>query len=96
LTRRGRVVLRGLVVLLLVLVVTLAVLLLGRTAQAGTQVGVVTGDRYVVEPGETLWDIAGRVAPDADRRDTVLRIVRFNALPSSSVQAGQELAIPPA
>jgi predicted Zn-dependent protease len=82
--------------LLLALLVTLAILLLGRPAQAGTEARPVAVRTVLVQPGETLWDIAARVAPEVDRRDTVLRIVELNALPSSSVQAGQELAVPPA
>ena len=51
--------------------------------------------RYItVGPGETLWAIAGEVAPDADRRDTVQRILEINALPSANLQAGQRIAVP--
>ena len=95
LTRRGRVVVRLLVVTLLALVITLAVLLLGRPAEAGTEARPMNLERVVVEPGETLWGIAGRVAPDHDRRETVRRIIELNALPSGVVRAGQEIALPP-
>ena len=37
-----------------------------------------------VHPGETLWQIARRVAPGDDTRDTVLRIRDLNALDSAS------------
>ncbi len=95
LTARGRAVLRAVVVIGLVLGMVLAVLVLDRPARAGTEAHPVAAVRYVVQPGDTLWDIAGRVAPEADRRDTVLRIVELNALSSSAVQAGQEIALPP-
>ena len=48
----------------------------------------------VVQPGETLWDVAGRVAPDADRRDTVERILAMNNLRGAGVDAFQRLAVP--
>lgn len=50
----------------------------------------------VVLPGETLWEIAGRVAPEADRRDTVIRIERVNGLAGAKVRAGTRLRLPPA
>ena len=48
----------------------------------------------VVQPGQTLWSIAGDVAPGADRRDTIARIVELNALPSTAVSAGERIAVP--
>lgn len=51
--------------------------------------------RYVtVQPGQSLWAIAGEVAPGADRRETVAQIRELNALPGSGVQAGQQIAVP--
>jgi LysM repeat protein len=47
-----------------------------------------------VLPGDTLWNIANDVAPGADPRDTVAEIIELNALPGSTVQAGQQLAVP--
>jgi LysM repeat protein len=47
-----------------------------------------------VAPGQTLWAIAGEVAPNADRRDTVARIQELNALSSVNLQAGQKIAVP--
>jgi nucleoid-associated protein YgaU len=49
---------------------------------------------WVVQPGETLWQIAESVAPEADPRDTVARIEQLNDLPTSSVLAGQTLLVP--
>jgi LysM repeat protein len=48
----------------------------------------------VVLPGETLWEIAGEVAPGVDRRVTVAQIVKLNDLASAEVHAGQRLAVP--
>jgi hypothetical protein len=94
LTRRGRIVVRigsaGLVVLALVA----GVLLIDRTAEAGSTSRPVPVTYRVVLPGETLWQIAGEVAPGVDRRDTVARILELNALSSAGVKAGQRIAVP--
>jgi hypothetical protein len=94
LTRRGRVVVRvGGAVLALLMVIS-GVLLLDRTAQAGSQSHPVPVSYRVVLPGETLWQIAAEVAPRADRRDTVAKIIELNALPGAAVSAGQRIAVP--
>lgn len=94
LTARGRFVVRGAALLLGVVVTAAAVL-------AGTRVALADGDARplgveyrVVQPGETLWQIAGEVAPGRDRRDTVARIVELNALPTAGLAAGQRIAVP--
>jgi hypothetical protein len=96
LTRRGRVVVRLAGVLLGAFATAAAVLSGGRVALAGEDARPVPVERLTVQPGETLWGIAGRVAPEADRRDTVARIVELNALPSAALQAGQRIAVPAA
>jgi LysM domain len=94
LTRRGRIVVRVGTAALILLGVVAGVLLLGRPAQAGSQVHQVPASYRVVLPGETLWQIAGEVAPKTDRRDTVARIIELNALPGAHVLAGQRIAVP--
>jgi LysM repeat protein len=47
-----------------------------------------------VQPGDTLWGIAQRAAPDADPRVTVARIMEMNSLHSSTVPAGSALFVP--
>jgi LysM repeat protein len=94
LTRRGRVVVRVGGSLLILLALLAGVLLLNRTAEAGSQARPVPAAYHVVMPGETLWQIAGEVAPGVDRRDTVASIVEVNALPSAAVSAGQRIAVP--
>lgn len=96
LTRRGRLVLTSVVALPLAAVVAFA-MLNGGTASAArgdATTSAVSFETVVVAPGETLWAIAGQVAPTADPRDVVDEIVRLNALDSAGVVAGQELAIP--
>ena len=96
LTGRGRLVLRGLVVALMLVVMATSGLALARGARAtdGPAAAVVV-QTHVVLPGETLWAIAQQVAPHDDPRDTVARIVEFNSLTTTAVQAGQRLALPP-
>ena len=48
---------------------------------------------YVVEPGDTLWSIARRVAPGRDPRPVVDALVESNDL-HGGLQAGQELSVP--
>jgi hypothetical protein len=94
LTRRGRIVVRIGGVALIVLTLLAGVLLIDRTAEAGSTSRPVPVTYRVVLPGETLWQIAGEVAPGVDRRDTVARIVELNALSSAGVNAGQRIAVP--
>jgi LysM repeat protein len=47
----------------------------------------------VVQPGDTLWTIAERVAPERDPRDIVTELRRRNGLPSADVRAGQRLRL---
>ncbi len=94
LTRRGRAVAAVLLALLIAVVVATGVALIQRPAQAGEQVRPIPASYHVVLPGETLWSIAGQLAPSADRRDTIDRIIEFNALSSAGLHAGQRVAIP--
>jgi len=93
LTRLGRAVL-GLAGILLGLAIlvgpTVAAARLGRPVPAlpSSAPAVV-----VVQPGETLWTIARRVAPERDPRDVVTELRRRNALPSADVRAGQRLRL---
>lgn len=94
LTRRGRAVVRLAVLLLGLLVTAVVVLGSGRVARADESATPVPVAYHVVQPGESLWQIAGRVAPGEDRRDTVARIVELNALESGSLEAGRRIAVP--
>ena len=51
--------------------------------------------RVVVQPGQTLWDIAKQVAPGQDPRTVIDEIVDLNALSSAGeIRAGQPLYVP--
>lgn len=93
LTRRGRVVIATL--LLLPALVGGAVLAANASAVAGVGGSSSASFRHViVQPGDSLWEIAQRVAPTADPRDVINAIIDLNGLQSSTIQAGERLAIP--
>ncbi len=47
-----------------------------------------------VAPGESLWSIAQKYAPEQDPRDFITALVGLNNLSDSLVQTGQRLALP--
>jgi LysM repeat protein len=80
---------------LLLLVAAGVVLTGGLPANAGTdRPAAVSAQRVTVAPGETLWQIAERVAPGSDPRETVARILDLNGLQTAEVQAGTALRLP--
>jgi predicted Zn-dependent protease len=93
LTPRGRLVALAFLVLLAFAVLT-SVSALRAATQAGTG-WPASPTRYVtVQPGQTLWQIALRVAPSDDPRDTVDRIRSLNGIGGTTVQVGQRLVVP--
>ena len=52
--------------------------------------------RYVVRGGDTLWDIAERVAPGRDPRPVVDAIAAANGVAPGELVPGQALTIPAA
>jgi len=96
LTRRGRIVFTTLAAIPLFAAVAVAVLnggqaSAGDASRAGSTVHFAT---VTVQPGETLWQLAEETAPQADPRDFVQDVVSLNALDGSSLQAGEQIAIP--
>lgn len=90
LTRRGRLAVTG----LLAAAGVTASLFVGGIGFAGTDAERPAVRYVTVAPGDTLWSIAGEVAPDQDRRDTVARILELNARETSGVRAGDRIAVP--
>jgi hypothetical protein len=91
LTRRGR------------LSVVLSVLVLcavgfsfggGSTIRAASSVHHSRPAVVTVQTGESLWQLATRVAPHADPRLVVSEIERLNGLSGATVYAGQQLQVP--
>lgn len=94
-TARGRRVLVALIAVPLAGVIAWGAIS-GGSALATHESGAPAGSFRVetAYAGDTLWSIAERVAPNADPRDVVAEIKRLNALSSSQLTPGQELAIP--
>ncbi|WP_457971959.1 LysM peptidoglycan-binding domain-containing protein [Arthrobacter sp. D1-17] len=99
LTRRGRIVLIGLpLVLLAALLLTLAGLLNSpaKAADAASELSVTETVTVTVQPGESLWAIAVDADPHRDARDTIADIVQLNDLEDGKVLPGQQLFVPSA
>lgn len=57
---------------------------------------VVPANTVVVRvgAGETMWDVARRVAPRSDQRAVVARIRQLNRIVDSAISPGQRLQVP--
>ena len=62
------------------------------TSAVALSAAEVAATSWVVAPGDTLWSIAARVAPDADVRATVDRLVQLNG--NDPIAVGQHLRLP--
>jgi hypothetical protein len=92
-TRRGRAVLA--VLIAVPLAVAGVVGGIGAVGAAADRTPAHVAYEYVsVAPGESLWQLAGEIAPSADPRDVVADITRLNNL-QGVLQPGQRIAIPP-
>jgi LysM repeat protein len=90
LTRRGRVVVFAVLVLLAVAAVS-TVAVASSASPAGSARPPAT---MVVGAGDTLWTVATEVDPDGDPRATIAELRRLNGLNGSNIEAGQELILP--
>jgi hypothetical protein len=90
LTRRGRAV----VVLTVMLLAVLAGFTIGRGSSLAAGAGRAPERHVIVEPGETLWSVAARVAPTRDPRAVVADLETLNHLSSPTVEPGERLAVP--
>jgi nucleoid-associated protein YgaU len=81
--------------LLSILPILLVFLLIGtnRVEASDGSADQVTS-KVVVQPGQSLWDLALSVDPKEDPRKTIWLIQQLNAMTSSEVLAGQELIVP--
>lgn len=80
---------RPLQLLFLAAVVALALVISNaRAAGGGPEL------RYVVEPGDTLWSIAGE-RYDGDPREGVWRLQQRNGLVGAALTPGMVLVVPP-
>jgi hypothetical protein len=56
----------------------------------------IPAERAVIRvgAGETLWDVARRVAPQSDQHAVVERIQQLNGMVGSAVAPGEQLQVP--
>jgi hypothetical protein len=97
LTRRGRVVLIGIpLVLLAAILLSLAGFLTApaKAADSADGLSVTPTITVTVQPGQSLWAIAGAAAPRRDARDVIADIVQLNNLTGGGVLPGQQLFVP--
>ena len=97
LTRRGRFVFFGVpLILLAALILSLSGFLNApaKASDSAAELSLTPTVSVTVQPGESLWAIAGSVAPDRDPRDVVADIVQLNNLDAARVLPGQTLFVP--
>lgn len=97
LTRRGKVVLIGIpLVLLAALLLSLAGFFNSpaKASDSAADLTVTPTVTVTVQPGESLWGIAADLAPERDARDVVADIVQLNNLSAGKILPGQQLYIP--
>lgn len=91
LTRRGRV----LVAATFLAILGTLMIALGGLATGTFDRGTPTPVRVVeVQPGQTLYAIAGQVAAPGHVREMVAQIEQLNSLSSPVLQVGQKIAVP--
>ena len=95
LTRRGRV-LVAVVAALLVTVISLLAVGAAQATNHGPSSGAARHGlvQVVVRPGQSLWSVAEKAAPDQDTRAVIQQIIDLNSLASDTVFAGQQLWVP--
>ncbi len=91
LTRRGIVALAGLVIVAGVLLVSLAAAFGPSNASSGVSATSAVPAQVTVQPGETLWSISSRIAPNRDPRTEIADLQRINGLTNVDLSAGQVL-----
>jgi cell wall-associated NlpC family hydrolase len=100
LTRRGRLVVTGLVLLVAIATATLLWMSAAGSVQAASRGGAAPRSPYqgmtqvVAQPGQTLWSIAAAAEPSANAWAVVQQIVEVNALNGPQVHAGELLWVP--
>lgn len=96
LTRRGRRLVRSVVLLAAVLLALVGFVAgQGAVSSAGAADGGPATTQVVVQPGDTLWAIAAATLPDDDTREAVRRIADLNNIdPGVPLVPGQPLVLP--
>lgn len=94
LTRRGRVVVIAVAVLVLLAGFWVGARHRAHATSGGGRAPVAGRESVIVGRHDTLWDIAVRTRPGVDPRITVQRMIDLNALPSAVVNPGQKVYLP--
>ncbi|MGP0223804.1 MULTISPECIES: LysM peptidoglycan-binding domain-containing protein [unclassified Paenarthrobacter] len=97
LTRRGRIVFFGIPAMLLAAALLSLAGFITSPAKASdspSQLQPPVAVSVTVQPGQSLWGIAGAAAPDRDPRDVIAEIIQLNDLPGGRIQPGQQLFVP--
>jgi hypothetical protein len=76
----------------LVVLAQLVGLVAGSVAEAIDSPPAASGQVHLVAPGETLWSVAGDLAPQLDRRVAVDDLLALNG--EAPLRAGQRLQLP--
>ncbi|SDX42914.1 LysM domain-containing protein [Arthrobacter sp. cf158] len=97
LTRRGRIVFFGIPAMLLVAALLSLAGFITSPAKASdsqSQLQPPVAQSVTVQPGQSLWGIAGAAAPERDPRDVIAEIIQLNDLRGGRIQPGQQLFVP--
>lgn len=97
LTRRGRFVFFGIpLILLAALILSFSGFLNApaKASESAAELSLTRTASVTVQPGQSLWAIAGTAAPERDPRDVVADIVQLNNLDAARVVPGQTLVVP--
>jgi hypothetical protein len=65
-----------------------------KASESAAELSLTPTVSVIVQPGESLWAIAGAVAPERDPRDVVADIVQLNNLDAARVLPGETLFVP--
>ena len=88
LTRKGK---RCLLFVLVAMLFTMVVAMnIGASASEETQEYIA----HIVEPNDTLWELAEQYGADGDIRETIYHIKRLNQLEGSDLIVGTRILIP--
>ena len=97
LTRKGRLVFRGIPALTLAVLIVLGALTFISPGEAKSSTGEMAtqvSSTMTVMHGDSLWSIAAKVAPGQDNRDVINHIMQINDLSTARVEPGQVLEVP--
>lgn len=51
-------------------------------------------ETYIIQPGDTLWEICEEKFPDEDPRKVIYEIKKINGMETSEIRAFQKIEVP--